>query len=175
MERSANVTDGTAEMNADGESDGFVLPAKLTNHGATEVPAELAEERNPTKRNASQANPPRTQSRENGGSSGLGRVREAARKDSELKFTALMHHIDEALLLATFRDLKKGAEAGVDGVSWRDYEQEVEANIIDLHYRIHRGAYRAKPTRRVWIPKADGRKLVFPRKSGRRLRRSGCC
>jgi len=60
--------------------------------------------------------------------------------------------------MATFRDLKKGAAAGVDGVSWRDYEQEVEANIIDLHDRIHRGAFRAKPTRRVWIPKPDGRK-----------------
>jgi RNA-directed DNA polymerase len=158
MDRSANVTDGTAEMNADGESDGSVVPPKPTNKGAAEAPAEPAEERDPTKRNVPQANPPRTQSREHGGSSGLGRVREAARKDSKLKFNALMHHITEDQLMATFRGLKRGAAVGVDEVSWRDYEQNVEANISDLHGRIHRGAYRAKPTRRVWIPKPDGRK-----------------
>jgi len=85
-------------------------------------------------------------------------VREAARKDSTLKFTALLHHVNEDCLTKAFFDLKKTAAVGVDEVTWHDYEQDVEANIANLHDRIHRGAYRALPSLRVWIPKADGRK-----------------
>jgi hypothetical protein len=84
-------------------------------------------------------------------------VREAARKDRSLKFTALLHHVNEDCLREAFFNLKKGAAVGVDGVSWYDYERNVEINIADLHGRIHRGAYRALPSRRVWIPKPDGR------------------
>jgi hypothetical protein len=84
-------------------------------------------------------------------------VREAACNSSTLRFTALLHHIDERLLFESFDNLKKSAAPGVDGVTWSDYEVNVEANIKDLHDRIHRGAYRAKPSRRVWIPKPDGR------------------
>ena len=84
-------------------------------------------------------------------------MREAARKNRSLRFTALLHHIDERLLFECFDHLKKSAAAGIDGVTWHDYEENVEANIKDLHGRIHRGAYRAKPSRRTWIPKADGR------------------
>jgi len=81
----------------------------------------------------------------------------AARSGSTLKFTALLHHVNEDCLTEAFFNLKKSAAAGVDGVSWQDYEQHVEANIADLHDRLHRGAYRASPSRRVWIPKPDGR------------------
>ena len=69
----------------------------------------------------------------------------------------MLHHIDQRLLYASFDELKKSAAPGVDGVTWSDYEANLEANIEDLHSRIHRGAYRAKPARRVWISKSDGR------------------
>jgi group II intron reverse transcriptase/maturase len=85
-------------------------------------------------------------------------VREAARKDRTLKFTALLHHIDAGCLAEAFFQLKKTAAVGVDGVTWQEYERNLEANLFDLHDRIHRGAYRAQPSRRVWIPKPDGRK-----------------
>jgi group II intron reverse transcriptase/maturase len=84
-------------------------------------------------------------------------VREAARKDSKLKFTALLHHVNEDCLTESFYNLKKKAAVGVDKVTWHEYERNLEVNIADLHGRIHRGAYRAKPSRRTWIPKPDGR------------------
>jgi len=84
-------------------------------------------------------------------------VREAAHKDSKLKFTALLHHVNEDCLTEAFFNLKKSAAVGVDGVTWHDYEQNLEVNIAVLHDRIHRGGYRALPSRRVWIPKPDGR------------------
>jgi RNA-directed DNA polymerase len=90
-------------------------------------------------------------------SRGLHGVREAARKDRSLRFTALLHHVNEDCLREAFFNLKKDAAVGVDGVSWYDYERNVEINMADLHGRIHRGAYRALPSRRVWIPKPDGR------------------
>ena len=85
-------------------------------------------------------------------------MRETARKDSTLKFTALLHHVCEDCLTEAFFNLKKSAAVGVDGVTWHDYERNLEAHIADLHDRIHRGGYRALPSRRVWIPKPDGRK-----------------
>lgn len=144
-------------MNTHRKSDESVVPAKLANNGVTEAPAESVEGRDSAKRNADQAAPRRTQSRDQGGLSGLDGVREAARKDSQLKFTALLHHIDKDLLLFSFYELKNGKTVGVDGVTWQEYERNVEANIVDLHDRLHRGAYRAKPSRRAWIPKPDGR------------------
>jgi len=144
-------------MNADGKSDESVVPAKLANNGGTEPPAELAEERDSTKRNVEQSALPRTQSRIKRQSRGLHGVREAARKDSTLKFTAVLPHVNEDGLTAAFFNLKKTVAVGVDGVTWHEYERNVEDNIADLHGRIHRGAYRAKPSRRVWIPKPDGR------------------
>ncbi len=69
----------------------------------------------------------------------------------------MLHHVNEDCLIESFDNLKKTAAVGVDGVTWHEYEQNLEANIKDLHGRIHRGAYRAKPSRRVWIPKPDGR------------------
>ena len=81
-----------------------------------------------------------------------------ARTQPELKFTSLLHHINEPLLYEAFFDLKKTAAVGIDEVTWHDYEQELETHIPDLHGRIHRGAYRAKPSKRIYIAKADGRK-----------------
>lgn len=90
-------------------------------------------------------------------SQGLHGVREAARRDKGLKFTALLHHVNEQVLLDSFHLLKKEAAPGVDDMTWKEYEQGVEERIADLHGRVHRGAYRAQPSRRVYIPKLDGR------------------
>jgi hypothetical protein len=90
-------------------------------------------------------------------SQGLHGVREAARRDKGLKFTALLHHVNERLLLDSFYLLKKEAAPGVDDITWKEYEQGVEERIADLHGRVHRGAYRAQPSRRVYILKLDGR------------------
>lgn len=158
LERSANASGGTADAYVIGKSDGSVVPANPANNGGAEPPAESAEERDPAKRNAEQDALHRTQSRGKRKSRGLLGVREAARKDSKLKFTALLHHVDETALSVAFFGLKKTAAVGIDAVTWRDYEQNVEANLADLHGRIHRGAYRAKPSLRSWIPKPDGRR-----------------
>jgi len=153
-----NVSDGKADMHADGKSHESIVPASPANNGAAEAPAEPDEGRDSAKRNAEQAALHRTLGRTNRKSRGLHGVREAARKDSTLKFTALLHHVNEDCLTEAFFNLKKTAAVGVDGVTWHEYEQNVEAHIADLHDRIHRGAYRAQPSRRHWIPKSDGRR-----------------
>jgi len=84
-------------------------------------------------------------------------VRQAAKEDKGLRFTALLHHVNIELLRSSYQSLKKQAAAGVDGVTWEEYGEGLEDRLNDLHGRIHRGAYRAKPSRRVWIPKPDGR------------------
>ena len=80
-----------------------------------------------------------------------------ARKDKDVRFTALLHHVDVDRLRAAYFALRRKAAPGVDGVTWHDYGQDLEANLTDLHARVHRGSYRAKPSRRVFIPKPDGR------------------
>jgi len=90
-------------------------------------------------------------------SSGLDRVRQAARRDKDARFTALLHHVSVDRLEAAYRAIRPGAAPGVDGVTWKDYGQDLEENLRDLHARVHRGAYRARPSRRVYIPKQDGR------------------
>ena len=90
-------------------------------------------------------------------SQGLTGVRKAAKERKQEKFTALLHHLTERLLRDSFYSLKREAAAGVDGVTWREYEAGLEDRIKDLHSRVHRGAYQAQPSRRVYIPKADGR------------------
>ncbi len=145
-------------MNAHRKSDESVVPATSANNGAAEASAESIEERDSAKRNASQTALPRTPSRNQSKSRGLHGVREAARKGRTLRFTALLHHVNEDCLTEAFFNLKKTAAVGVDGVTWHEYERNLEANIADLHARVHRGAYRAKPSRRSWIPKPDGRK-----------------
>ena len=144
-------------MNANRKSDESVVPATSTNNDAADASAESNEGRDSTERNAKQDALCRTQDRNQHKSGGLHGVREAARKDSKLKFTNLLHHVNEDCLTEAFFNLKKTAAVGVDGVTWQDYERNLEANIADLHDRIHRGAYRAKPCRRSWIPKPDGR------------------
>jgi group II intron reverse transcriptase/maturase len=114
------------------------------------------EERPLTKENMEQSNLCRTPSRESG-LSGLDRVREAAKGDRKLRFTALLHHVTVDLLRDSYDSLKKRAAPGVDGVTWQEYGQDLEARLSDLHGRIHGGAYQARPSRRVWIPKTDGR------------------
>ncbi len=142
-------------MHGGGESYSGVVPAKQPNKSGRS-PAEAVEERPLTKENMDQPNLYRTQSRESG-LNGLDRVREAARRDGKLQFTALLHHVTIDLLRDSYHSLKKRAAPGVDGVTWEEYGQDLEARLRDLHGRIHRGAYRAKPSRRVWILKSDGR------------------
>jgi RNA-directed DNA polymerase len=90
-------------------------------------------------------------------SSDLGRVRQAARKDKEARFTALLHHVTVDRLREAYRAIRPGAAPGVDGVRWRGYGVALEDNLQGPHARVQQGVYRARPTRRVFIPKADGR------------------
>src|SRR5213596_2548440 len=138
-----------------GKSDRPTVPGKSPNKAGQ--PAEGMEGSGLAKGNLPQQNASRTPSREDA-SSALERVRQAARKDKKLRFTALLHHIYnlETLRMAYFR-LKKEAAPGVDGETWRHYGEQLEVNLQDLAERLKRGAYRAKPVRRVYIPKADGR------------------
>jgi group II intron reverse transcriptase/maturase len=121
------------------------------------------EERGLTEENIEPSLLDRTLSRNSNGnpfvtrSRGLIGVREAARKDKKLRFTSLLHHITPELLRASFFELKKQAAPGIDGETWRDYAEDLERRIDDLVGQIHRGAYRAKPSKRTYIPKADGK------------------
>ena len=135
------------DMHASGESDGVVVPTKRTNKAWDDVPnaAEPVEERPPTKGNDEQTRlGPDTVSGKRRGM-GLFGVRQAARRDKELRFTALLHHVTPELLQASFFDLKKNAAPGVDGVTWHEYRHGLKRRLADLHGRIHRGAYRAQP------------------------------
>lgn len=137
------------------KSDGLIVPAKLPNE--TGLPAkEAMEGRSSAKGSTEEQNTPRTQSRTRV-LNALDRVREAARKDRTKRFTALLHHVTVERLRAAYLALKRGAAAGVDGVTWNEYGQGLEVRLHDLHGRVHRGSYRAKPSRRVYIPKPDGR------------------
>jgi RNA-directed DNA polymerase len=140
-------------MNERGKSDNLVVPANLPNKAAA---AEAGEERKRAKGNAGGETRP-GRSAGQGVSSELDRVRQVAQRDKEARFTALLHHVTVHRLLLAFDDLKKDAAPGVDGVTWRDYEQDLMENLRDLHERVQSGRYRASPSRRVYIPKADGR------------------
>ena len=155
--RSANLSEGKADMNADGKSDESVVPTTQANNAGTEPVTESVEERDSAERNVDQTDLHRAPKRNKRRSLGLAGVRESARNNRELKFTALLHHVNENLLTEAFFNLKKTAAVGIDEVTWHDYEEDLEERITDLHGRIHRGAYRAKPSLRVYIPKPDGR------------------
>ena len=144
-------------MNADGKSDESVVSSNPANNGGVEPPAESAEIRLSAKRNTEETASARTQSRIQRESCGLDGVRQAARESRDLKFTALLHHIDVDLLRWSFSKLRRNSAVGVDKMTWHEYEEGLEDRLRDLHGRIHRGAYRAMPSRRVWIPKPDGR------------------
>src|SRR5271167_1609809 len=118
--------------------------------------AESEEGRPSIKENAGQPNTYPTQSGK-GVSQGLAGVRKAARENKEMKFTALLHHLTVDLLRESFYSLRRKAAPGVDGVTWQEYEDGLEGRLTDLHGRVHRGAYRAMPSRRVYIEKEDGR------------------
>jgi group II intron reverse transcriptase/maturase len=143
-------------MHGGGESYSGVVPTKQPNKDGRPS-AEVVEGRPLTEENTEQSNQHRTPSRESG-PSGLDRVRQAAKKkDGKIRFTALLHHVSVDLLRDSYHSLKKKAAPGVDGVTWQEYGEDLEARLSGLHGRIHRGAYRAQPSRRTWIPKGDGR------------------
>src|SRR2546421_1264308 len=142
-------------MNEGGKSDRFVVPANPPNK-AVEAAAEVGEERERAKGNTDS----KTRAGHSAGtdaSSALGRVREVARRDKEARFTALLHHVSLGRLRAAYWAIRPQAAPGVDGVTWTEYGQDLEANLQDLHVRVQSGRYRAKPSRRAYIPKADGR------------------
>jgi RNA-directed DNA polymerase len=142
-------------MNGHGKSDGPVVPAKPPNNAAPAA-AEAVEGRGPAKGNTTRQTRP-GRSAGQGVPSELDRVRQLAQRDRDVRFTALLHHVSVDRLREAYRAIRPGAAPGVDGVTWRDYGVELEDNLRDLHDRVQRGAYRARPSRRVFIPKPDGR------------------
>jgi RNA-directed DNA polymerase len=142
-------------MHERGKSDPAIVAGKSANK-AEQSATEPVERRAGTKRNANQRDTYRTQSRESV-PHGLERIRQTAREKKEEKFTALLHHVSTEMPETEFFALKEHAAPGVDGLTWRDYEPNLEGNLAELHARVHRGAYRPLPSRRVYIPKPDGR------------------
>lgn len=144
-------------MNGRGQSDGPVVPANPPNNAmAAATAAEVGEERGPAKGNTT-SKPRPGHSAGSGVSRALDRVREVAVRDKEARFTALLHHVSLDRLRDAYRAINPKAAPGVDKVTWEVYGQDLEENLLDLHHRIHAGRYRASPSRRVYIPKADGR------------------
>src|SRR5947208_4919275 len=137
------------------KSDPAIVAVKPTNK-AGQPAAELVEPRAGAEGNVSQQSTGRAQYR-GSLSQALARIRQAARQRKKEKITALFHHVSIAHLAEAFSELKENAAAGVDGLTCRDYEQHLERKLEDLHARVHRGAYRALPSRRLYIPKPDGR------------------
>ena len=154
-DRSGKANNHKPDMYAPEESDGAIVPMKPPNKEA-QASAEVVEGRAPIKENAVEPNTRPTQSGERV-SQGLGGVRRVARERKQERFTALLHHLTVDLLRDSYYALKRNAAPGVDGVRWSEYEDGLEGRLEDLHGRVHRGAYRAQPSRRVYIPKADGR------------------
>jgi len=141
-------------MYANEKSDKVILPEKQSNNEG--VPsAENVEERTLPKRNIGQATADRTQSR-GAASSGLAGVRQAARRNKDVQFTALLHHVSVDLLEQSYQALTRNSAPGIDGVTWHAYGENRHEKLMALHNRIHNGTYRASPTRRTMIPKADG-------------------
>src|SRR5437016_8827361 len=153
--RSAKAQSQKADAYAPEESDRTIGSMNQTNKEERSS-AEPGEKRVRAKENIVQPNTHPTQSGERV-SQGLGGVREAAKKRRQERFTALLHHVSVDLLRDSYYALKRQAAPGVDGVTWQEYETGLESRLTDLHNRVHRGAYRAQPSRRVYIPKADGR------------------
>jgi RNA-directed DNA polymerase len=154
-DRSAKATNQTADAYVQEKSDCAVVPVNQRNKEGL-LSAEAGEGRAQTKENMAQSSTSPTQS---GGrvSQGLRGVRQAARKRKQERFTTLLHHLTVGLLRDSFYALKRQAAPGVDGLRWQEYETGLEGRLADLHSRLHRGAYQAQPSRRVYIPKADGR------------------
>ena len=137
------------------KSDLPIVARKRANKAASAA-AEPVERRGGAKENAELQSTVRTQSRE-AVSQAQARIRGAVIRNRQGKLTALLHHINIDVLRASFFGLKKTAAPGVDEMTWTEYAKRLEANLLDLHARVHTGAYRALPSRRKYIPKADGR------------------
>src|ERR1043166_991117 len=137
------------------KSDSAIVAGKPTNK-AGQPATEPGERGTEAKGNASQQSTRRAQDRKRV-SQALERIRQVARQRKKERFTSLFHHISVELLRMAFFALKRDAAPGVDGLTWQDYEADLDRKIEDLHARVHRGAYRALPSRRHYIPKADGR------------------
>ena len=155
QDRSAKATSRTADMHVLEKSDCAVIPVNQPNKEG-QPSAEVGEGRAQTKENIVQSHMHPTQSGKCM-SQGLDGVRKVAKERKQERFTALLHHLNVDLLRDSFYALQRKASPGVDGVTWQEYETGLEDRLADLHSRVHRGAYRAKPSRRVFIPKADGR------------------
>jgi RNA-directed DNA polymerase len=154
-DRLAKAQNRNANMHAPEKSDCAVIPMNQPNK-EEQSSAEVGEGRARTKENIVQSNTSPTQSGDRV-SQGLRGVRQAATERRQERFTALLHHVSVGLLRDSFYALKRQAAPGVDGMTWKEYETGLEDRIADLHSRVHRGAYQAQPSRRVYIPKADGR------------------
>src|SRR5260221_4792976 len=155
--RSAKAKSRTADMHVPEKSDCAAVPVNQPNKEGQQPSAEAGEGRAQTKENIVQSHMHPTQSGKRM-SQGLDGVRKVAKERQQERFTALPHHLNVDLLRDSFYALQRKASPGVDGVTWQEYETGLEDRLVDLHSRVHRGAYRAKPSRRVFIPKADGRK-----------------
>ena len=153
--RSVKAGSRTTDMHALEKSDCAVIPVNQPNKGR-QLPAEAGEGRAQMKENIDQSHMLLTQSGESM-SQRLNGVRKAAKNRKQEQFTALLHHLNVDLLRDSFYALKRQASPGVDGMRWQEYETGVEDRLVDLHSRVHRGVYRAQPSRRVYIPKVDGR------------------
>jgi group II intron reverse transcriptase/maturase len=153
--RTAKAQSRKAGMHAMEESDRGEVPMNQPNKG-TQAPAEVGEGRPRPKENAEQSHTPPAQNGQRV-SQGLNGVRRAARERKQERLTTLLHHLNVDLLRDSYFALQRKAAPGADGMRWREYGDGLEDRITDLHSRVHRGAYRAQPSRRVYIPKADGK------------------
>src|SRR6266446_3076109 len=157
-------------MNGREKSDPAIVARKLSN-GAGQPAEEAVERRAGAEGNAGQQRTHRAQNRERV-TPALDRVRRAARQRKKERFTALLHQVNPDMLRLAFYALKRRAAPGVDGVTWQDYEADLEPRLADLHARVHRGAYRPLPSRRRYIPKADGRQRPLADRKSTRLNSS---
>ncbi|MBS0351059.1 MAG: group II intron reverse transcriptase/maturase [Proteobacteria bacterium] len=147
-------------MHVNRKSDKGVVPRKLLNDGIKKISEEKVEGRPLTEGNTEQSATCRTQGRVNV-SSGLEGVRKRARLDKDLKFTALLHHVTLFQLMESYSALKPNAKPGVDEMTWKEYGKALANNLQNLYKRIHTGCYRALPSKRCYIPKADGKQRAL--------------
>src|SRR5450631_2959339 len=163
----------TTGMHSSEESDGAVIPMKPSNKvtGKTPKAAEMVEGRAPTKENVQKV---RAVPAQDGAAAtqGLKGVRKAARERKQERFTTLLHHLTVELLRDSYYALKREAAPGVEGVRWAEYEDGLEPRLKDLHERVHRGSYRAQASRRIYLPKPDGRqRFIQHRVADKRIHR----
>ena len=154
--RLRKATNYNLNVHASRKSDNCIVPRKQPNKSGVNPMAEDVEGRQLTNGNTLDTATARTQSR-NDVLTGIQRVRTVARREKREQFTNLLHHVNVDLLRESFLHLKKKAALGVDGVTWKQYEADLEKNLNALHAKVHQGTYRAQPSRRIYIPKADGK------------------